>query len=342
MKHFQTAVIGCGAIHQNHLDAIASCPQADLYAVCDIDAAQGEKTAASANCKLFTSFDEVLADPAIDVVHLCTPHYLHAPMAIAAMKAGKDVLTEKPMAMGIYETMDMVRAARETGRTLGVCFQNRYNYTSQHVKSLLNSGSLGKVHGAKAMVTWGRDAKYYGQAPWRGTWQYEGGGVLINQAIHTLDLLQWFLGLPVSVAAQMSCYQLQDCIEVEDTAHGIFTFADGTRAIFYATNNYCTSSPIELEIVCEKAVLTLKDTLTIQYGDGRVEHSTETTLGQGEKAYWGLGHKKLIADYYACLAEGKPFWIDGPEASKAVRMIESIYRSAATGNRVPIPAPNDL
>lgn len=88
--------------------------------------------------------------------------------------------------------------------------QNRYNYTSQHVKSLLDSGSLGKVLGAKALVTWGRDAKYYGQAQWRGTWQYEGGGVLINQAIHTLDLLQWFLGLPVSVAAQMSCYQLQD------------------------------------------------------------------------------------------------------------------------------------
>ena len=130
MKHYQTAVIGCGAIHQNHLDAIADCPQADLYAVCDIDAAQGEKTAASANCKLFTSFDEVLEDPTIDVVHLCTPHYLHAPMAIAAMKAGKDVLTEKPMAMSIYETMDMVRAANETGRTLGVCFQNRYNYTS--------------------------------------------------------------------------------------------------------------------------------------------------------------------------------------------------------------------
>ena len=86
MKHYQTAVIGCGAIHQNHLDAIADCPQADLYAVCDIDAAQGEKTAASANCKLFTSFDEVLEDPTIDVVHLCTPHYLHAPMAIAAMK----------------------------------------------------------------------------------------------------------------------------------------------------------------------------------------------------------------------------------------------------------------
>lgn len=79
MKHYQTAVIGCGAIHQNHLDAIADCPQADLYAVCDIDAAQGEKTAASANCKLFTSFDEVLEDPTIDVVHLCTPHYLHAP-----------------------------------------------------------------------------------------------------------------------------------------------------------------------------------------------------------------------------------------------------------------------
>ncbi|MFQ9797584.1 MAG: Gfo/Idh/MocA family protein [Clostridia bacterium] len=84
---------------------------------------------------------------------------------------------------------------------MGVCFQNRYNYTSQHVKSLLDSGSLGKVLGAKALVTWGRDAKYYGQAQWRGTWQYEGGGVLINQAIHTLDLLQWFLGLPVSVAA---------------------------------------------------------------------------------------------------------------------------------------------
>lgn len=336
MKIYKSAVIGLGAIHMNHINAIASCPNAQLVAVCDNNEELVRRKQEEFHCVGYTDYIDMLEHEEIDVVHILTPHYLHAEMAINCMLCGKDVLTEKPMGMNSLETDGMIQAAQDTGLTLGVCFQNRYNPTSQRIRKLLDSGRMGAVKGSKMIVTWDRDEAYYDQAAWRGTWKYEGGGVLINQAIHTLDLMQWFTGQPIDVQAQTSCYRLHDAIEVEDTAHGYFHFANGATGIFYATNNHAASTPIELEIVCENGVISLKDTLTIQYKDGTVEHFDESSLAPGEKSYWGTSHARLIHDFYQKLAEGNPFPIDGHEAAKAVRMIEAIYQSAATGNRIRI------
>ncbi len=334
MKSFNCALIGLGAIHMNHVRAIEALPECKLVAVCDIDAAKAEKKAEELNCNGYTDYKTMLGQEQIDVVHICTPHYLHAPMAIYAMEHGVNVLVEKPMGMNSRETAEMIRVAKETGRRLGVCFQNRYNPTVQRIRTLIDQGDLGRFLSSKTIVSWNRDAAYYAQGAWRGTWNEEGGGVLINQAIHTMDLTQWLAGFPVDVQAQTSCFRLHDAIEVEDTAHGYFHYPDGATGIFYATNAFGADDPVELDLVFENATIRLKKDLLIQYADGTEEHMDDQSLVSGAKGYWGNGHTALIHDYYTCLDEGRPFPIDGPEAAKIIKVLDAIYRSAATGNRI--------
>ena len=334
MNTVKCAVIGLGAIHMNHIRAIRKLENVRLCAVCDIDQPLLLRKQEEFGCAGYTDFKEMLQKEKPDVVHILTPHYLHAPMAIYCMEAGADVLVEKPMGMNSRETAEVTSAAERTGRRLGVCFQNRYNPTSRRIRELLDSGEAGELISAKMTVTWDRDEAYYGQAAWRGTWDQEGGGVLINQAIHTLDLMQWYTGFPVDVQAQTSCFRLGGAIEVEDTAHGYFHYANGATGIFYATNAFGANSPIEIELVLEHAHVHLRKDLHIEYEDGREESVSDTTVAAGAKGYWGDGHESLIRDYYDKRSQGLPFPIDGREASKAIRIIECIYRSAATGNRI--------
>ena len=139
-----------------------------------------------------TDFNEVIKTMP-DVVHICTPH-LHTEMAVKALMAGKHVLVEKPVVRHIDEIKQVIKAREESGRCIGVCFQNRFNTTSQKAKEIIDSGTVGAVKGIKGIVTWYRDEDYYTASGWRGKFATEGGGVLINQSIHTIDLIQWLAG----------------------------------------------------------------------------------------------------------------------------------------------------
>jgi len=334
MKKLNTAIIGCGAIFENHAGVVAGLDTSRLYAVCDIDKDKAEKAAQRFGCHCFTDYREMLDDENIDVVHICTPHYLHAPMAIDAMRRGKHVLTEKPMSVGVEQALEMISVSNETGRALGVCFQNRYNSTSLRIKEILLSGNAGRILGAKAIVTWNRKAPYYTGSSWRGSREKEGGGVLINQAIHTLDLIQWFMGEADSIKAHVDTRLLDGIIEVEDTADATITFKNGSSCVFFATNNYMADSPIEIEIICEKAVVSLKEKLTVTYSDGTVEQVSEIDTASGDKAYWGCSHRHLIRDFHEKLQEGKEFQLTGEQGIKSIEIVEAIYRSSETGMRV--------
>ncbi len=328
MIRYNSAIAGCGAISSIHGDAITGCQNANLYAVCDIDRVKASKAADKYACKNFTDYETMLSDKSIDVIHICTPHYLHAPMAISAMKAGKNVLVEKPMAISVSDAQEMISVSGQTGKKLGICFQNRYNTTAQKTKEVLGAGKAGRVLGGKALVTWHRDEAYYRTGDWRGTWEKEGGGVLINQAIHTLDLLQWFMGDVERVRASVDTRMLDKVIEVEDTAEATIFFRNGAAALFYATNCYCVDSPVEIELVCEKATISLKDDLTIRYKNGETEHAADVDKATGEKAYWGCGHKLLIEDFYSKLISGESFEPDGTQGIKAIEIISAIYKNS--------------
>lgn len=328
----QTAVIGCGLISKNHLKAMKNVTTAEVAAVCDIDREKAEKTAAEYGiAKVYDDYRQILQDESIDAVHICTPHYLHSQMAIDSLNAGKHVLCEKPMALSTADAALMKEARDKAGKQLAICFQNRYNEASVYMKQLMDSGKLGKLLGARGQVTWNRKPEYYATSPWRGRWATEGGGVLINQAIHTFDLLQWLTCDMKTVEASISTKRLKDAIEVEDTVDVLMTGPDGERILFYASNCYVKNAPVELEIIGENGSLKMIGNQVFTELDGKIEahdYSSGVVLG---KDYWGSGHGFLIQDFYDCIETGRAFPISAEEAAVSVKLLEAIYTSGKTG-----------
>ena len=335
-EKLRVGIIGCGSIHHQHVSALIADERVTLAAFADIEPARAEKSASTYGGKAYTDYIKMIVSEQLDAVHICTPHYLHEPMAIAAMKHGCHVFCEKPMAITVEGAERMMEVSRETGKKLGICFQNRFRETSQLVMRLLRSGEVGKVLGAKALLTWNRGVDYYKTATWRGRWNTEGGGVLINQSIHTLDLLDQFCGGFKSVSAHISRYMLPKPYEVEDTAMANFMLKSGGNAVFFATNCYAVCNTPEISLVCEKAVLTLSDELIISYGNGRKAICSDPKVITNGKAVWGGCHKTAIGHFYdALLSHGEENFAIGPdEGIRSVRLIHGIYTSSQTGEYV--------
>lgn len=332
---FKAAIIGCGMVHVMHAEALINGEDTCLAAVADIIPERARKAEEEYGCDWYSDYKPLLERPDIDSVHICTPHYLHAPIAIAAMRAGKHVFTEKPMAIKPSDARDMIAVSKQTGKTLGVCFQNRYNKINSSVKALLDSRKPGKILGARAIVTWHRDRDYYNCAEWRGTWAQEGGGVLINQSIHTIDMLQWYLGGIEKLKGNVDTRLLGDCIEVEDTAEATAISRGGVAALLYATNCYSSTPNPLVEIECEKAVIRVEDEVRVKWSDGRTENIYDDDgKGVGDKAYWGRSHSVIIRDFYRSIAAGEQFAVDGDQGIEAIKFIDAIYRSSANGEYV--------
>lgn len=333
MTTLGAAIVGCGSIAPLHARAIASMPEAKLLAAVDIDEARAGAFAKEYSCRAVREYQELIYSEDIDIVHLCTPHYLHEEMASELLQAGKHVLTEKPMALDLPSARRMLKAAEQSKGQLGVVFQNRYNDPSIQIKRAIDSGALGPLLCMKGIVTWYRSPEYYKESSWRGKWASEGGGVLINQTIHILDLLQWFGGDIASVQGSVSTDMLYGVIEVEDTAHACINFSNNARALFYGSNAYLVNSPVELEIVFEQGTLLQRRDCLYLWKEG-VETLLSESWQTGDvrgKSYWGTGHERLIHDFYGHIQEGKPFWINGTEGLKTLELIDGIYTSSRRG-----------
>ncbi|MBQ8654353.1 MAG: Gfo/Idh/MocA family oxidoreductase [Clostridia bacterium] len=320
----RVGVIGCGMISVNHFKAIRRLEGAKLTAVCDIDPAALEKAVSEQGVKGYQDYHDMFAD--VDVVHICTPHHLHAQMAVDALNACKHVLCEKPMAITAADAQRMIDAAKHSGKQLAICFQNRYNESSRKIRELLDSGKMGKVLGGSAVVTWDRGESYYGKAEWRGKWATEGGAVLINQAIHTFDLLRDYAGEIVDMKCSMSAKRLEDVIEAEDTCDMLLINQDGGRFLFYASNCGVGNTPVQLGLKCEQGEIRLYgNRVTVKMKDGTVTDEDYSSGFTDGKDYWGSGHGFLMEDFYRCLHTGDKFPIDGDEAMKTTILIEKAY-----------------
>ncbi len=312
----RSAIVGYGNIARLHEQVLGQLGHT-IVAVCDVDPKKLENAPGERH---YTDLIDMLDHEEIDVLHICTPHYLHADMIVAALQRNINVLCEKPICISEEEIVRVIEAADKSRAQLGVCFQNRYNTANQAVKTYLKGkNSLCAV----ASVTWYRDANYYRSGDWRGKWATEGGGVLINQALHTLDLVQWLVGMPETLQGQISCMTLSDEIEVEDTAV-ILAGEKNNGFTFYATNGGPTDCPVEITLKADGEWIKLmpKDVI---YGT-RHEHYEDVAYALG-KACYGSGHGALIADFYDCVATGRHFEIDAREAAKAVRLVLATYRS---------------
>ena len=268
-------------------------------------------------------------------MHICVPHHLHAEISIAALRAGKHVLCEKPMGVSLREARAMEAAALESGKTLTVCFQNRYNGASKRMKEVIGSGALGKILGGSAFVTWNRAEPYYQNSPWRGKWATEGGSVLINQAVHTLDLLRWLAGDLKLRDCTMSAKRLAETIETEDTCDMLLTDSAGARFLFYASNCGANNLPVQMHLLFEQGEMHLDGArLTIKGPEGTTFEDYTTALAVG-KDYWGSGHGPFIEDFYRRIEAGQPPFITPADALETTRLLEEAYTHPMSVRRRP-------
>ena len=312
----KSALIGYGSIGHVHAKVIEQ--YGTLEAVCDIDEAVLSSAPGRAH---YTDYLAMLDEIRPDVVHICTPHYLHAEMVIEALGRGINVLCEKPLCIKEEDIGRILDAERRSTAQLAVCHQNRYNSANRFVKEYLNGKH---VLCASGQVTWKRDARYYASGAWRGKWDTEGGGVLINQALHTFDLLVWLCGMPDTVTAACSNLTLSDAIEVEDTATVLCKGENGGNFTFYATNGSVKDCPVELTLSADGEWIKLMPKYAVIGNEITVFEEKYRSYG---KACYGSGHEALISDYYTHLREGRHFPIDGAEASKVIRLILAVYKS---------------
>ena len=330
----RTAIVGCGVIADVHARCLTQMENCSIVAFADIKKERAEDFVERFGGKAYTDYLEMLEQEKPDVLHICTPHYLHVPMAIAGLKAGVNVFMEKPPVISWEQLEELKTAAEQAQGKLGFCFQNRYNACVRKAKELIDSGVAGKVLGARGLVTWHRDAAYYTESGWRGSLKTEGGGVLINQSIHTLDLLHYMLGKPLTAEASMSNHHLKGVIEVEDTMEAYIQFAQGT-ASFYATTAYCTDVPPLIEIACENMRIRMEDPgLTVYHKDGRIETPDLCKLPILGKSYYGGGHVSCIGDFYDCLETGRHFPQELTDMEDSIRLLLAVYESARAGKVV--------
>lgn len=326
MKKFRVAVIGCGAVSKNHGKALAKSEQASIAYAVDCNRERAELFAKTYGGEVLTDYTMLFGKDDVDVVHIVTPHNTHTEIAIQCMQQGLDVFCEKPLAITPYDAKRMISVSAQTGKRLGVCFQNRLNPSTIQAKNLIDSGSYGRIVSAMVLVAWDRGGSYYSDSEWRGTYEKEGGGSLINQSIHTLDLLDYLCGGVSAVSGFDAKLRDTNAYEVEDSAMFYCKLNSGGVAVGFCTNCYPKSKQCTLEIRLEHACLTVKQSgLTIE-SEGKTEvHSCE--VAQGEKSEWGLSHGLLIEEFYTSLRTGSPFLCDARTALNAVQIVQAIQHS---------------
>ena len=364
MKHFNVGIIGCGAIFMMHAYPLHRLENTEIKAVCDIKPSALQSASQLFHCDGYEDYRDLLKRDDIDVVHILTPHYLHAPMIIDAANAGKHVLTEKPMAISMDQALAMLEAGKRNNVTIGVISQNRYNAAAIAIKAALDDGSLGKVISQRIILSWAKPAEYYKNSDWRGTWDKEGGALLIDQSIHVMDLARWFVGEEIQSVQASIANRNHPEIDTEDTAEGLITYRNGVKSVFFATNNFGYNAPVLVETQCEQGTAFMEfDKAVISYYNGReltVVNDPSDTINENDyknffneetsqsamrilnewgivmvpatwkspKSYWGVSHIKQIENFYSSLADGKQPEITAQVAIKTHELIMAIYQSA--------------
>ncbi len=329
----KTAIIGAGSISQTHIKAIKSGEFAKICAICDTNPERLESAAKAIDEKdlhTYTDYKEMIKCEKPDVVHICTPHYLHCEMACFAMENGSHVYLEKPAAMNSTEANVILETSKKTGKKVCVSFQNRVIPTNHTAKQYVEEEKLGKLLGIRGFMPWHREGAYYTQSGWRGTWEKEGGGVLMNQSIHTLDLLYYFGGKVKDVQGSVSLRLNKGTIEVEDTAEATIWFENGVRGIFYATNCYVADASVEVELCFEKGRLLLQnDKLYLNNGKDfeLLVDNSDYTKTQG-KACWGNGHYLMMDRFYRALQGEDVYYCDISDSIAVLEIIEAVYRTS--------------
>jgi UDP-N-acetyl-2-amino-2-deoxyglucuronate dehydrogenase len=351
-------IIGCGSIGPTHAGAIQQIEEARLVAVADTIAERADNMAETFNVtRAYDSHEALINDDGIDVVCICTPSGLHADVTIEALRAGKHVIVEKPMEVSLEACDRMIAAADETGKKLSVISQHRFDAATMQVKQAIDTGNLGRIILADATVKWWRTQEYYDSGDWRGTWKFDGGGALMNQGVHTVDLLQWLAGGVSSLYAQTRT-AAHERMEVEDIAVAALTFASGAVGTLTATTAAYPGFAVRLDIYGTEGSAVIEGdrlkTMVLKSGqsyngEGTAAHALSVAQGgtasvKDEAAkrdeemevgeVWGDAHRAQIEDVIRAIRTDTQPLIDGRAARKPLEIILGVYESARTGQPV--------
>lgn len=351
------AIVGCGAIAMTHAHAIARLDgEASLVACCDEVPGRAARFASRFGVEAMT-LDNVLADRRVEAVAVCTPSGLHAAVGVPALSAGKHVLVEKPMDVTLEACDALLAAQAAYGATLGVVSQRRFDAAARRVKEAVADGCLGRVVLTECQVAWFRTQEYYDSGDWRGTWGLDGGGCLMNQGLHSVDLLRWICGPVDSVYAQART-ATHERIEVEDTLCATLVFRSGALGTLLAATSAYPGRPARIAVhgtaggaVIEGDALSLlapiegppvpheapnKHALLVSTGGTKAatQAAREATGAQNTDEDWTDGHVRQLRDFVRAARRGSPPLIDGLEGRRAVELVLAIYESAAAGEVV--------
>lgn len=337
---FKVGIVGCGNIFLMHAQSLLNTPGVKINAVCDIKPRKALAAAKKYHCRYYLDYKQMLKKEKLDAVHILTPHYLHPPMAIAALNKKINVLTEKPVSINPLDARNMIKAARKNNVKLGVISQNRYSPGSQLVKENILNGRLGKIKAAKLVLTYHKPDSYYKKSDWKGRLKLEGGGVLIDQAIHFIDVLTWLFDDKVEYVQANTGRLMHKFVEVEDLAEGVIKFKKGAYICFYLINFYSYDADPEIEIDCQNGrVKIIKDSAKIGFYNGKALEAKPKPreyidYGKGRRDYWGYCHWIQIKEFYQALKENRQPQVNGEEALKTQEIVWNIYKSARSGRRV--------
>ena len=349
---FGFGIVGCGMIANFHSKAIADLRGAKLVACFDTSSAAADRFAQQAGCSAYHDLDAMLADPKVDVVTICTPSGAHMDPALAAAQAGKHVIVEKPLEITLARCDRIIAACKKNRVKLGAVFQSRFHDSSIQIKKAMDAGRFGRLTVCDAYVKWYRTQEYYDSRDWRGTWALDGGGALMNQAIHTVDLLSWLMGPVVEVQANWATLAHKR-IEVEDVAMATLKFANGALGVIEASTAVYPGylKRIEIHGTEGSAILEEEDIKAWDFAkpsreDAAILEGMKKTKSTGggasdPTAIGHHGHALMFADFVEAIRKNRRPAVDGAEGRRAVEIILAIYKSAESDRAVQLPLKAD-
>ncbi|MDB4802356.1 Gfo/Idh/MocA family oxidoreductase [bacterium] len=345
-------IVGTGMIAQFHAKALEAMTGAKLVACFDMVGERADAFGKENDCLAYSDLDEMLANDDVHVVTICTPSGAHRDPAVAAAKAGKHLLVEKPLEITLERCDDIINACKESDVKLGAILPSRFSQANMALKQAIEEGRFGKLTLGDTFVKWWRSQEYYDSGGWRGTWKLDGGGAFMNQAIHNVDLLHWFMGDVENVVGMTSTIA-HERIEVEDVGAATVKFKNGALGNLEATT--CAYPGLlkktEIHGTTGSAIIEQDSILLWDFEEKRPEDEqllkecgpgTGATGGAADpKAISFVGHQKQFEDFVAAINEGREPMIDGFEGRKSVELILAIYQSSWEGKRIDLPLQQD-
>lgn len=352
MSKFGFGIVGCGMIANFHAQAIAHIKGAKIVACFDSFPASAERFAAANGCRQYVKLEEMLKDPAVDVVTICTPSGAHGDPAVKACHAGKHVVVEKPLEITLAKCDAIINAAAKNGVKICTIMPSRFSPANVALKQAIDAGRFGKLTLGDSYVKWFRTQQYYDSGGWRGTWALDGGGAYMNQAIHNVDLIQWFMG-DVAEVTGFTDTLAHERIEVEDVGVAAIRFKNGALGVIEASTSAFPGMLKKTEIHGTQGTVIVEqdDVLLWKFEkeskkDEAIRQSFTQKIGGGggasdPKAISYTGHMEQLKDFLKAIDTGRQPLVTGEEGRKSVEIILAIYQASKSGKTVALPLKRD-